>query len=1157
MDPDPPPIPDRIRNAVDPKLPSLPPIPKVKVDRRWLKRTVVAAAAAAVAITVWLAWPAPRLADADRERWEGLCDEYAAWFGAFAGSVEYQDKLALQDMGLGDVVAELEAAPRYAPQAIAQRPAADTAQLRDDPPPTVSGPEAIQQTRAAHTAITRIAEAFDRWPTAASLHRHHELFESHGWDRAAAVIRQALDQAPPYGTAPVGESLRRIVALEIETDEIAELCDELEVDLAVLRPHDDPVFRRLIAEVESLDHPVSAEPADSMAEADTLATLRELADRLRPLESFAQRFRQCVESGEYAQLDHADFRARGEAYALLAAEDSRPEIVFRAWLTENTRYRKVADDWRIAWAGPQRQRLVDISTSAAPLHAADHPLSKSLDARLKKLEARLDAILQPPLVSGAEQNLQREREALDRDLAELSAAVELAHQQVDAGQLLATLREPSLGLGEAGWRSDTVDRRWNAERARLADQLERRGDRAAVEEELAALRGHLLTLIDPSSDVAISVAPTFKNDSEDVPENAMLDALTRNAAAQREALLGRALAGVLPADAKVWPALVVSYRQRCDALQAMADETRHAVRALRLACPLDHSALPNNGEGRAGFTATIAAWDQRPAWSDPDVAAAGEPLRQQIAYHQAISRESNRDVLRDLITRAEDPSAAFAAWRRWSALSMRSGSPVAAFTEYETLHRRMRGHAEAMSKRDTERAAELKAELAGAGRQRWLATFTAAATPQDIATVADRAAVWGVNADSLPTEARFNLLLHRVRGALGQIPRGPKHDAEALTLVQAFVARAQPMKDHPEVAGLLESLSGAAGSSAAHRAHLAESGPGGAGWELLPGDGTRALTFRRGAWELTFVRVDPPRGSSFYLCTTELPVGVAVDATDDTKARREWATLLPGNDTRKGPRSWSLRNGPGGPAWAVNAADWLGDAGGYPPGLTPSPPTPRHPVNYLGAEASAYLAARLGCRLPTIEQWQVAFERHPVPAGELPNLRDTTWVRHAEHRRALIETGVTGVAWANSDVFRPAGTAPSRPADDTHPINDGVLWFEPVAASSPWPVHLVGNLAELVTAGPVDPTPLLDRGVPMPVRRAAFRKRHKDDFAVLGSSALSPASARPDEPLPFNVFTGAHGYADVGVRLVFVTPDLSPARRARALLSNQPYLRVD
>ncbi|MEL7087821.1 MAG: hypothetical protein AAGL98_05165, partial [Planctomycetota bacterium] len=179
-----------------------------------------------------------------------------------------------------------------------------------------------------------------------------------------------------------------------------------------------------------------------------------------------------------------------------------------------------------------------------------------------------------------------------------------------------------------------------------------------------------------------------------------------------------------------------------------------------------------------------------------------------------------------------------------------------------------------------------------------------------------------------------------------------------------------------------------------------------------------------------------------------------------------------------------------------------------------------------------------------------------------PIFRDTTWVRHAAYRQDLIRSGATGVAWANSDVFRPAVGTPAGSAvpddatGDSHPINDATLWFKPVAAAPLRPDHMVGNVAELVTARPIDPAPLLDRGVPMPVRRAAFRDRHKGDFAVLGGSALSPASTRPDEPQPFNVFTGSRGYADVGVRLAFVAPQLSPADRARAILHAQPFLRT-
>ena len=1168
MAPDPPPIPDRIRNAVDPKLPSLPPIPIAGVDRRWLKRGLAAGAAAVLVALVWMVWPGPGFAEADRQRWEALCDHHLAWFDRFATAVDYQDKAVLEDVGLGGVVSELDAARRHTPQDIAGQAGVAISQLRDDPPKAVQQAEAIEQTRRAHTAIERIHESFDRWPTALSLREHQAQFRSHGWDRAADLIEQHLQLAPPGGSGPVGDTLRQMVALVSHSAEIARLSQELDAELQSLAAHDDPVFQRLIDEVKSLDNPSSGDivpPTASSGErlsADAHARLNALADRLRPLESFARRFYDYADSGRYAQLNHADFRARGRAYALLEDDGSDADAIFRAWLTECDRYRAVEDDWRPKWAEPQRKALAEIEAAAGPLHAADHPLSKSIDARLEKLGARIDTLLDQPLVSGAQHELQREREAIDRDLAELTSAVSQAGRQVDAGQMIASLREPSSGLGEPAWRSDAVDARWDAERQRLADRLERRGDRAAIEAALVEIRGQLLALIDPSSENALPSAPRFSPLSDQASHAPLFAALNRYAAAGREAALSRVLANGLPVDDRVWPTLLAKQQDRYRAAEALADEARHCDRVWRLALPLDDPTLPGHaGEpplgGGEAFADRVEAWSDGAPWGDPGVAEAGQPIREQIAYLRAIDREDNPEVLRHLIEEAPESAAAFAAWRRWTVSASASPTTAAELDDRLTLHQRIRGHAAHIQTSDPQRGEELKAELAATGRRQWLAAFLSVNDAAEIASIAGRSEAWEIEADELPTEARFNLLLYRTRASLAKIQQEPGRDAEVLTLAQAFLARARPMEDHPEVAALLESLDAAADPAADHREHLTQAGPAQVGWELLPGPDTGVVAFRQAPWTLTFVRIDPPRGPSFYFCTTELSVGLAVEATSDAKTRKEWAGLLPDaddGDTRKGPRAWTFGSEPGGPAWDINAGRWLVDQGGYPAGLTPSPPNPRHPVNYVGAEAAAYLAARLGCRLPTIEQWHTAFAAYPVPAGVLPNLRDTTWARHAEHRRTLINSGATDVAWANSDVFRPAGGPPGDPAADSHPINDGELWFKPATAATPHPEHLVGNIAELVTAGPVDPTPLLDREVPMPVRRAAFRDRHKHGFAVLGDSALSPASGRPDEPKPFNVFTGARGYADVGVRLVFVAPKLSPARQARALLEAQPFL---
>ena len=118
-----------------------------------------------------------------------------------------------------------------------------------------------------------------------------------------------------------------------------------------------------------------------------------------------------------------------------------------------------------------------------------------------------------------------------------------------------------------------------------------------------------------------------------------------------------------------------------------------------------------------------------------------------------------------------------------------------------------------------------------------------------------------------------------------------------------------------------------------------------------------------------------------------------------------------------------------------------------------------------------------------------------------------------------------------------------------------MLWFRPVSRSALRPVELVGNVAELVTLEPVDPRPLLEAGQPLTERRRAFRAAFKNSFAVIGGSALSPASIQPDDPQPFNVFSGARGYADVGLRLAFAWSAPPPGgRRAQAMLLQQPFL---
>lgn len=1203
--PDPPPIPERIRKKVEPRRAALPTMPTVKIDHQWLKTVLCISAAFLLIVLVTLYFQRGRFDQEAEQRWAQLCEDYAKWFAPLKKSVDHQDRVVMEELGLGSVIDGLKNAERYDPRFIAERPDANLAALAQEPPKTARSAEAIEATRTASLGLARIESAFRDWPTTIALEDHHRMFTDHGWKHAAYLVQHTLEKAPPYGRAPVGETLYAMQRLEAQTAGIAAAVESLDAELEALRTLDDPVVHALIQAVKNLDHRT---PDPDLPMEDAAGQLVALTEAIQPLDAFAKRFRAAVESDRWATIDHASFRQTGRAYAMLAEGGHRQQDIFRAWLDEAGGFQQVEEDWRPTWAQAQRDRLQPIAEHLQTLADSDHPSAKPVAKRLGQLHDRIDALLAEPFVASAAAGFDLQRHTLERETDELTVTAERLAHGVTAEQTAAALRDTDQPLTQARFGSAAVDRWWQEKRARLADRLEKDGNLDAAARDLSRTREQLLTLIDPDAETGLALPTRFRPTQDDAPTAALLQALNDATAGHREVTLERALANGLPISAEAWSGLRANYQRLLNQADALAGTARRAERIISEALPLDDPKIVVDGRDMAAQLRGVTGSE---LWDEPAVAAAGQPLFHQIEALAALGRLTRWEVLSQMAVEAPDAATAFAAWRRMGPAGEDPQGDAGDDVEWPgdvrtlevelALQARLSRLAQMIDRRHPGRGEELATALAEARPRRWRLAIDAAQSDAQMRAILRQAEAMNVQADTLPTALRFNLLLDRVQHAVATLPTppSPRRDAELLALTQAFTAQARPMADDPRIGKLLPPLDRLTAQGANDREMLADAGPARRGWTVTPHEGGQAVTFTRGDWSLTFVRIDPPApapgnapgksgGNSgdggdarpFYLCTAELPVGLALDAVDGADTQADLIAVMPPlreRDTRKGPRVWAYGDNKNAPL-VLNPTDWLGASPMYPQGLTPTPPTARHPINYVSAEGAAYLAATLGCRLPTIDQWQAAMRRYPVPAGTLPNLRDTTWARHANHAAQLIAAGVPGVDWANSDVFRaPApgnapGTAPNDRAaerDTTgnyHPINDATLWFNPTPAPERAPgntpasedeinvVDLVGNIAELVTTRPVDPDVLLEKDRPITARRDAFRRAHKSHFAVLGGSALSPATFAPDTPQPFNVFSGARGYADVGLRLAFTAPTVSPARQAELALLQQPLL---
>ncbi|MEM9882073.1 MAG: hypothetical protein AAF800_04040 [Planctomycetota bacterium] len=1144
--PDPPPIPDRISKQLEPRRPAMPALPRVRVRRPRLRRAAAVAGVALLAVAAWALWPSPGLNAEDRQRWERLCDDTAAWFGPLRASVQHEDRLVLAELGFDGVIAELVAGEAFDPRVIAGRPDATLEQLRDHPPASAQSPAAIEATRRAAAALRRVELAFTRWPVAADLRAHHALLADRGWTAAAEAACRVLADAPPRGRAPVGAALHAMRLTEIQTTAIDEACAALRDELDRLAGHDEPMFDAVAAAYAALDDADMNRP-----DGDPLERLR---NQLQSLEAFAARMVEMVESGRYAELDHAALRQRGRSYAMLADTPAGrlPTEAMRRWLEEANGYVRLDDAPAGDWAAIQRGRLAEVDRHVQAMRDAAHLSTDAFAKRRARLGAALDAQLDAPAHEYTRAEDELHRRELARQIDELTRAGDALARRIAVQDAADAMARPT-PLTTAGFASPAVERRWQAERQRLAERLRRDADSAAAEADLDAARSALLGLIDPDLPSALAPAAAYDTAEHDGPTAALLGALNAFLPRHREATLARAVEHGVPRDGRAWSARQAAWRAAANAADALAAEARTAEAAIRGVTPLPGDVLADG----------VAPWEKTAVWRDPPVAAAATAVADRVVALRLIAALDRWDVLSQIALQADDPATGFAAWRRVGEID----APATA--EALDVELTTRKHLIRLSRlvADPTRSAALRDELAAAGPVRWEYAMTRAADASRIDAIAVRAEAHGVDDADLPAAAGFNLRLHRLRATLDALPPGAIHEDELLALARVWhtQASASAVAHHPQLAPTLAALAGYLRPGAADREQLDAAGPAAAGWAWRREADGRAVAFTRGGWALRFVRIDPgpELGGPFYLSVSELPAGLAVASAAWADREAAWAATMPGyrrEDPRKGPRSWTLdRDARGGATLQLNPGGWLTrDAYAAAP---PSPPAGKHPLNYVSAEGAAYAAALLGCRLPTVAQWTAALSRYPVAPGELPNLRDTTWARHAEHTAALIAAGRTDVAWAHADTFHALPDEDADdPAADHHPINDGTLWFKPVdptdgAAPAPArPVHLIGNVAELVTLGPVDPAPLLDDGVPIAQRRDAFRRQHKDGFAVVGGSALSPASRRPESARAFNVFAGARGYADVGLRLAFEAPYETPAQQAERALRELDYL---
>lgn len=313
-----------------------------------------------------------------------------------------------------------------------------------------------------------------------------------------------------------------------------------------------------------------------------------------------------------------------------------------------------------------------------------------------------------------------------------------------------------------------------------------------------------------------------------------------------------------------------------------------------------------------------------------------------------------------------------------------------------------------------------------------------------------------------------------------------------------------------------------------------------------------------GETQLEFFRVAMPgKNVPVWLSVDEVSAGQFEQIVRSFGSFDELHKIMPpfrpAEDERIGPRvwrwQWARRPGAGEPfaSGFEPAAEWLrrselpGGGEVYPEGLDAGRPSLDMPMQHISPDAAVYAAQLLRCRLPTREEWAVAWGRlRPEFEPNAANLRDATWARQRDHvstadaRGRRLPAATTGMFVRSID---------GEPSEEVWDSNDGVLWLSAIGGAAAKPVtSLAGNVSEFVIDLPEEADVSSPQAIRTTLNAAAAELR------IAGCSAVGP-KGDPGDAVAVILSEAREGFADVGFRLAFSGVGEGPATLANRIAS--------
>ena len=306
-----------------------------------------------------------------------------------------------------------------------------------------------------------------------------------------------------------------------------------------------------------------------------------------------------------------------------------------------------------------------------------------------------------------------------------------------------------------------------------------------------------------------------------------------------------------------------------------------------------------------------------------------------------------------------------------------------------------------------------------------------------------------------------------------------------------------------------------------------------------------------------------PQPPDFFVLTTELTIQDVIDIVGKAQC---WGDLdqvchKPNEKTSR-PWMWS---------WDQKQGKIEPSEQGIPNLKSTVKLSPDYPFTHVTPAAAILIARQLGCRLPSTQEWLAAKQQAEKDAAGgksmRPRLRGNAWT---VQKASSLKSGI----WLDEGIFMPRDLQAPSGAQSTVWDEKGLgnrfpalmngkddrdrsaIYRKCEGDANPGLLHpgllhnVLGNVAELVLDEKIlDPAP--------PEAMAdlkAWVDRHAASFSVIGGSAMSPPQLDPTAPVALTKASGAVGYSDVGIRLVFDAKDVPLRRRMEQLLKSRPYL---